>query len=74
MGTVQIDEDLMLHVTIWEFSPYHPGIATNRDGRLRVSDGNQTLIFPSPSPATFIFEDAKARKAVSELKHLDETP
>ncbi len=51
---------------IWEYCPQiRPGVALNRDGRLLITDGDQTLILPSP--ATFIYEDAVARHTIKKL-------
>ena len=60
------EDHLVMNATTWEFLPQiNPGIATNRDGRLLVTDGKETLILPSP--ATFIWEDAQARKTVTKI-------
>jgi hypothetical protein len=59
-------ENLVCKCIIWEWMPQiHPGIATNRDGRLMVTDGKQTIILPAP--ATFIWEDAQARDTIRKL-------
>lgn len=61
-----MNDELVVRCVVWEWCPqFDPGVATNRDGRLMVTDGKQTLILPPP--ATFIWEDAKARAAVRAI-------
>ncbi len=52
-------------VVIWyNAEQFHPGIATSSDGRLRVTQGEQSVILPAP--AADIWTDICARKAVTE--------